>query len=338
METTRQTQSYLRNLFAQQGIAPRRALGQNFLIDLNLHDLIVKTAEVGAGDVILEIGPGAGALTSLMAARGAAVVAVEIDPAMARLTGAIVAGMSNVRVLNIDALKTKNLMNPEVLDNVRSALAASKAGGGRGSFKLVANLPYNVATPVISNLLIHPEVCPSRMVVTIQRELADRMAAEPNTSDYSSLSVTVQALANIAIVRILPPSVFWPPPKVDSAIVAITPDPAARAAIGDVPWFHQVVRRTFLHRRKNLRHVLAGIWKGSWDKAEVGALLESLGFEGNLRAEALNVEEFVAIANALKERWGQFPDGTGGTEEVDGALLGEGLPTPPQPPAEGLSS
>ena len=325
METTRQTQSYLRNLFAQEGIAPRRALGQNFLIDLNLHELIVKTAEVGPGDVILEIGPGAGALTALMAARGAAVIAVEIDPAMARLAGAVVAGMSNVRVLNVDALKSKNRLNPIVLDNVRSALAAARAnrpdstGPSPSPLKLVANLPYNVATPVISNLLVHPDpdLCPSVMMVTIQRELADRMIAGPNTPDYSALSVTVQALAEVSIVRGLPPSVFWPPPKVDSAIVSIIPNAAKRAAIGDVPWFHQVVRRTFLHRRKNLRHVLAGIWKGSWDKAEVGEFLEALGFEGRLRAEALNVEEFVSIAQALKERWKTFPDGTGGDADHD---------------------
>jgi len=317
METTRQTQSYLRSLFTQQGIAPRRSLGQNFLIDLNLHDLIVKTAEVAPGDVILEIGTGAGALTALMAGLGATIVAAEIDPAMAKLTGEVVAGLSNVRILNADALKTKNLLNPELLDNVRSALAASKAMGGNGAFKLVANLPYNVATPVISNLLVHPELCPSKIVVTIQRELADRMAADPTEPDYGALSVTVQALADVEIVRVLPPSVFWPRPKVDSAIVSITPNEAKRAEVGDIPWFHQVVRRTFLHRRKNLRHVLAGIWKGSWDKAEVGELLESLGFEGQLRAEALNVEEFVSIANALKRRWGQFPDGTGGSDDLD---------------------
>ena len=308
METTRQTQSYLRNLFTQQGIAPRRALGQNFLIDLNLHDLIVKTAEVAPGDVILEIGTGAGALTALMAGLGATVVAAEIDPAMARLTGEVVAGLSNVRILNADALKSKNQLNPQMLDNVRSALAASRANGGSGSFKLVANLPYNVATPVISNLLVHPELCPSRMVVTIQRELGERMAALPTTSDYGALSVTVQALADVEIVRILPPSVFWPRPKVDSAIVSITPNEAKRREIGDVAWFHQVVRRSFLHRRKNLRHVLAGIWKGSWEKTEVDEFLGALGFEGQLRAEALNVEEFISIANALKERWGRFPD------------------------------
>src|SRR5712671_6879509 len=127
MSDPRQTQSYLRNLFARRGIAPQHRYGQNFLIDLNIHELIVSTAEVGPDDVVLEIGPGAGALTALMAGRGAAVVAVDI--------------------------------NPGVLDNVRSALAISP--GKR--FKLVANLPYNIATPIVSNLLVHPDLCPTRL-------------------------------------------------------------------------------------------------------------------------------------------------------------------------------
>src|SRR3954464_3650232 len=102
MQAPRQTQTYLRNLFARHGIAPRHRYGQNFLIDLNIHELIVKTAEVGPGDVVLEVGPGAGAMTALMAARGATVVAVEIDPALATLTAEAVAGLPNVRVLNVD--------------------------------------------------------------------------------------------------------------------------------------------------------------------------------------------------------------------------------------------
>src|SRR5947208_13513388 len=149
----RQTQSYLRSLFAERGISPRCELGQNFLIDLNIHDLIVKAAEVGPGDVILEIGSGTGTLTSLMAGRGAAVVAVDVDPAMAKLTAEAVAGLPNVRVLHRDVLEGKNVLSPAVLDAVRSGLAA---GTGQ-RFKVVANLPYNVATPVIANLLVHPE-------------------------------------------------------------------------------------------------------------------------------------------------------------------------------------
>ena len=153
----RQTQSYLKGLFAQRGIIPQRRLGQNFLIDLNIHDLIVKTAELSANDVILEVGPGAGALTTLLAAQGATVISVEVDPAMARLTSEAVAGLPGVRVLNLDALAGKHVIHPIVLDNVRSALAAAE----QRRFKVVANLPYHVATPLITNLLVHPELCPA---------------------------------------------------------------------------------------------------------------------------------------------------------------------------------
>jgi 16S rRNA (adenine1518-N6/adenine1519-N6)-dimethyltransferase len=302
MTQIRQTQSFLRNLFARRGITLRRQLGQNFLIDLNIHELIIKAAGVVPGDVILEVGSGTGALTSLLAGRGTAVVAVDIDPAMARLAAETVAGLPNVRVLNRDVLESKNVLCPEVLDAVRSGLAAST--GGR--FKVVANLPYNVATPVITNLLVHPALCPELMVVTIQRELAERLAARPASPAYGAVSVLVQALAGVSVVRVLPPSVFWPRPRVDSAVVAIRPDAARRARVGDVAWFHEVVRRIFIHRRKYLRHVLAGLASDHWTKADVDSWLEARGYSGQLRAESLDVEEWIELARALRERFSTF--------------------------------
>jgi 16S rRNA (adenine1518-N6/adenine1519-N6)-dimethyltransferase len=296
----RQTQSYLRSLFAQRGLTPRHRMGQNFLIDLNIHELIVETSGVGPNDLILEVGPGAGALTTLMVGRGAGVVAVELDPGMAALTEEAVAAYSNVRVLNIDALANKNTLSPVLVENVQ-AMRTSFPGH---VFKLVANLPYNVATPIITNLLVHPELHPALMVVTIQHELAERMIAAPSTSDYGSLSILMQALAEVSIVRVLPPSVFWPRPRVESAVVMIRPIPERRATL-DISWFHALVRKTFLHRRKNLRHVLAGMWSDQWTKAEVDAWLATLGFDGQIRAEALHVDQFRALADALKKRWGR---------------------------------
>lgn len=295
----RQTQSYLRSLFAERGIAPQRRLGQNFLIDLNIHDVIVKAAEVGLGDVILEVGSGTGALTALMAARGAAVVAVDVDPAMAKLTAEAVAGLPNVRVLHRDALAGKHVLDPRVVDAVRSGLAAAPDH----RFKLVANLPYNVATPLITNLLVHPELVPSQMVVTIQKELADRLIAPPASAAYGSVSVLVQALAEVSIVRGLPPSVFWPRPGVDSAVVGIRPAASRRARVGDVAWFHYLVRQVFLHRRKYIRHVLAGMWRDEWTRPEVDAWLEGQGLSGQLRAEVLDVEDFIGLAHALRARF-----------------------------------
>jgi 16S rRNA (adenine1518-N6/adenine1519-N6)-dimethyltransferase len=303
MPPVRQTQSHLRSVFDARGISPQRRLGQNFLIDLNIHDVIVTACEAAPNDVILEVGSGTGALTSLLAGRGAAVVAVDIDPAMVSLTGEAVAGLPNVRVLRLDALKNKNTLNPGLLGSVRAGLAA---GTGK-RFKLVANLPYQVATPVITNLLVHPDLCPDLMIVTIQRELAERLCAEPASSSYGAVSVVVQALADVSILRSLPPAVFWPRPKVHSALVAIRPTPVKRAAVNDVPWFHQFVRRLFLHRRKYLRHQLAEIGLGRWTAAEVDLWLESHGLRGQIRAEALNVDEFLSLAHALRARWGDLP-------------------------------
>jgi 16S rRNA (adenine1518-N6/adenine1519-N6)-dimethyltransferase len=145
------------------------------------------------------------------------------------------------------------------------------------------------------------------MVVTIQRELADRLCAGAASAAYGSLSILVQALADVSIVRTLPPTVFWPQPKVDSAVVSIRPDSVKRAAVGDVPWFQDFVRSVFLHRRKYLRHVLAGIWPDRWTKMEVDAWLASRGISGQIRAEALDIDEFLAMARALHERWGTLP-------------------------------
>ncbi len=328
MPPHRQTMSYLRNLFARRGIAPKHRYGQNFLIDLNIHELIVRAAELTPTDVVLEIGPGAGALTALMAETASAVVAVEIDPAMAQLTQDAVIERMNVRVLNEDALASKHVMNPKVLDNVRAGLAVAPDR----TLKLVANLPYNVATPIISNLLLLPELCPSVMVVTIQLELAERLRAKPQTNAYSGLSVIIQALADVEIVRVLSPKVFWPKPKVESAIVKITANAEKRAKIADLAWFYAVVRRIFLHRRKNLRRVLYSAWRGKWTKPEVDAMLESIGLTGMVRAEAMNVEEFLTLADALKARFGTM------LEDADeGDIDEETLTEPddsPEPPAE----
>ena len=323
MSSRRQTQSYLRNLFARRGVAPQHRYGQNFLIDLNIHELIVNAAEVGPDDVILEIGPGAGALTALMAERGAAVVAVEIDPAMARLTTEAVEGRLNVRVLNVDALANKHTMNPEVLDNVRAGLAVSP----EKRLKLVANLPYNIATPILSNLLVHPEFCPTLLVVTIQLELAQRICAGPEAKEYGALSVLVQALADVSIVRTLAPTVFWPRPKVESAVILIRPDPTKRALVHNLAWFHQIIRQIFLHRRKNLRRVLYSLWRDRWTKLEVDTFLEGLGLTGLVRAEAMNVEELLTLAQQLGERFNlnnegalpESPDEAEASEDVEEA-------------------
>jgi 16S rRNA (adenine1518-N6/adenine1519-N6)-dimethyltransferase len=291
--TTNQTISYLRRRFAEAGIQPGRK-GQNFLIDLNLQRLIVEQAQLTASDVVLEVGTGTGALTALVAARAAAVVTVEIDPRLHQLASEELFELPNVAMLLQDALAGKNRVDERVVRAVRDALGA----GGDRRLKLVANLPYNVATPLVANLLIS-SIVPRSMTVTVQKEVADRIAARSSTKDYGSLSVWIQSQCHVELVRTLAPSVFWPRPKVTSAIVHVEVDESRRQAIGDLQFFHEFVRALFAHRRKFLRGTLHGAWKGRLGKAGLDAVLAEAGLRPDVRAEQLGVDEILALSRAV---------------------------------------
>jgi 16S rRNA (adenine1518-N6/adenine1519-N6)-dimethyltransferase len=200
-------------------------------------------------------------------------------------------------MLQQDALKNKNQLHSAVLAAVHDKLAAVPGG----QLKLVANLPYNVATPVLSNLLTVDPV-PVSMTATIQKELADRIVAHPGTKDYSALSVWMQALCAIEIVREMPPQAFWPRPKVHSAIIHILPNPAKRALLGDLTFFHEFVRSLFFHRRKFLRGVLVSMLQDRLDKPAVDELLTSFGFAADVRAEQLDVRTLTTLAKAVQYR------------------------------------
>ena len=294
MSTPRQTQTYLIRRFQEAGIEPQTRHGQNFLIDLNLLDLIVRTADIGPQDVVLEVGTGLGSLTTRLAARAAAVVTVEIDPQLFQLASEELAGIENVTMLEQDALKNKNTLHPAILEAVREKLAAHP--GSR--FKLAANLPYNVATPILSNLLT-ADPLPISLTATIQKELAERIVARPGTKDYSALSIWIQALCATEIVRELNPQVFWPRPRVSSAIINILPVPFKRTAIDDVEFFHDFVRALFFHRRKFLRGVLISGYKEQLDKAAIDEILVPFQLPPDARAEQLPVKTLVALANAV---------------------------------------
>ena len=292
-----QTLSFLMRRFSEVGIHPRTQLGQNFLIDLNLLDVLVRAAEIGPDDVVLEVGTGTGSLTALMAQQAAAVVTVEIDREMFRLAGEELETFANVRMLMVDALKGKNHLNPEVLEAVGEQLAA---GPGR-HFKLAANLPYHIATPLVSNLLTLDRP-PETMTVTIQKEVADRITAEPRSKDYGSLSIWVQSQCRVETVRILPPTVFWPRPKVHSAIIQITLDEQLRGRIPDRPFFHEFVRAMFMHRRKFLRSELLSAFKDRLDKPQVDAILARMALGADARAEQLSVEQMLALCEIVREQ------------------------------------
>jgi 16S rRNA (adenine1518-N6/adenine1519-N6)-dimethyltransferase len=290
----RQTKSFLLERFREMGIRPATRHGQNFLIDLNLVDLIVQSAELTKDDVVLEVGTGTGSLTAMMAERAAAVVTVEIDAHLFELASEQLIDLPNVTMLQFDALRNKNNIDDRVMDAVGARL--DEAPGRR--FKLVANLPYNIATPILSNLLLARHV-PHSMTATIQKELAERITAAPSTKDYSALSVWIQSQANSEIVRLLPPSVFWPAPKVTSAILRIVVDQDKRARIGDLQFFHQITKALFLHRRKFLRANLLAAMKRHLSKEQVDALIDEMGFTFDTRTEQLDVPTLIRLAEKI---------------------------------------
>lgn len=292
-----QTISYLTRKFREVGLEPNRRHGQNFLVDINLLRILVESANLDVDDVVLEIGTGTGSLTALVAERVASVVTVEIDRHLHQLASEELIDCNNVTMLLQDALKNKNQFDPRVIEAVVDELKKDE----QRRLKLVANLPYCIATPVVSNLLAL-DTPPHSMTITIQKELAERMVGRPGTKAYGHLSIWIQSQCRAEIVRIMPPKVFWPRPKVESAIVHIELDQQRRENIPDRQFFHRFVRAMFFHRRKFLRSVLISATKKDLSKPEVDEILATTGFRGELRAEQLSVDEMFALSEAVRRR------------------------------------
>ena len=313
-QAVRQTRTHIGELLARHGLRPRHDLGQNFLIDLNLLEFLVAQAELGPSDLVLEVGSGTGSLTACLAAQAGAVISVEVDLRMQQLTAESVAGFSNVTLIGCDVLKNKNHFSPAVLEALDRGLGLCRRApsppaplpqGERGErvqsgalkrLKLVANLPYGVATPVISNL-VASDYPWERMVVTIQHELAQRMAARESTSNYGALSVWLQAQCRLEVLKHLPPDVFWPRPKVASAMLRIDPDPALRSKISDREFLHRFLREVFQQRRKLLRNVLIAMHRRELARTQIDAVLEAHQLNSNARAEELPPATLVRLSN-----------------------------------------
>lgn len=293
----RQTRSLLMNLFERSGFHPRSDLGQNFLIDLNLIEFLVEQADLDQRDVVLEIGAGTGGLTAFLAARAGAVISVEIDERVHALAARALTDLANVRLLHGDALRNKHHFSPDLLHAIETQVRAEP----QRRLKLVANLPYSIATPVISNL-VASDLPWESMLVTIQWELAERIRAKPASEHYGALSVWIQSQCDVEVLKKLGPTVFWPRPQVDSAIMRILPDPAQRGMIGDRTFFQEFVRRVFQQRRKSLRSVLAAMYREELGKSKVDDLLAPFQFKAGIRAEEIDVKTFVRLAGAMPER------------------------------------
>lgn len=269
------TQKELRAMLEARGLAPRKSLGQNFLIDRNLVKKLVDASGVGAGDLVLEVGPGAGALTEALLDRGCRVVACELDRGLADLLRERFG--ERITLIEGDCLAGKRGVNAEVLRAL-----------GDEPFRLVANLPYNAASPLIATLLTDHPRC-GAMYVTIQKEVADRLMAKHGGKEYGPLTVIVQALARVERIATLPPECFWPRPSVTSAMVSITrlPDPRTN----DVAALEEVCHALFTKRRKTLGAILG----------REHPLPEGVTHER--RPETLSVDELVALSR-LRRRAG----------------------------------
>jgi 16S rRNA (adenine1518-N6/adenine1519-N6)-dimethyltransferase len=279
-------------LFKKHGFNPRSDLGQNFLIDINLIEFAVRAAELSKDDLVLEVGPGTGGMTTFLSAEAGRVISVEVDRNMFALATEATEHCDNVTLINRDILKNKNTIAPEVTDLLHGVLEARPGS----NLKLVANLPYSVATPVISNL-VASDLPWQKMVCTIQLELGEKMIAEPGTSSYGALSVWLQSQCSVRIIRRLGPKVFWPRPKVNSAIVSIWRHDGRGDRIEDRKFFLDFLRRLFHHRRKLLRRVLVAMYSKQLSKPEVDAILEEQGHDRETRAEALDVPTLVKLGN-----------------------------------------
>lgn len=264
------------------GIRPRKRFGQHFLISQRALDRILEAADLSPGDSVLEIGAGLGTLTTSLAQRAGSVIAVEVDEGLIPALRMAVSHYPNVQIVHADIL--------ELMEEGRGKKEEDRLPS---SFdKVVANLPYNVASVLIVKLVETP-LGLSRMVLTVQREVAARLAASPGTKAYGALSVAVQFRATVQVVDRVPATAFYPPPDVESAIVRI--DVRARPAVNvtDERRFFAVVRAAFGQRRKTLRNALTGL--GIRPAAVAEACLAA-GIDPQRRGETLSLQEFAALS------------------------------------------
>jgi 16S rRNA (adenine1518-N6/adenine1519-N6)-dimethyltransferase len=264
-------------------IRPKKALGQNFLTDRNVVVRIAQLVERGPDARILEVGPGRGALTRLLAEEGARVVAVELDRQLVPLLEKEFAGTGNVEIVQADILRT---VLPDLL-----------LPRWAGSWQVAANLPYNISTPVLFRFLEHRALF-SRMVLMLQKEVGERLVAHPCTKEYGILSVIFRLYFDITRAFSVKPGSFHPVPKVDSVVLTFVPLPAPRFEVADEPFFRRVVKAAFGQRRKTLWNCLKSLELGLDDR-ELAQALVVCGIDGVRRGETLTLEEFVALAEAL---------------------------------------
>lgn len=273
----------------RHGFTFKKSFGQNFLTDANILQKIVDTAEIDRNVNVIEIGPGIGALTEFLAENAAEVMAFEIDDRLIPILADTLRDFDNVQVINQDILKSdlqsqiKQFKNPDL------------------PLKVVANLPYYITTPILMHL-IESKIPFQEFVVMMQREVADRISAEPNTKAYGSLSIAVQYYMTAKVAFIVPKTVFVPAPNVDSAILKMVRRPEPLIEVTDEDFFFRVAKVGFVHRRKTLwNNLTSHFGKTEEIKEKLTKALELADIKPSIRGEALTIPQYGKLADALKE-------------------------------------
>lgn len=261
----------------------QKKFGQNFLIDTHVLDKIIRAAEIGKDDLVLEIGPGIGTMTQYLSCAAGKVIAVEIDRALIPILEDTLDGYDNVRVINEDVLKV----------DIRKLVEEENEGR---PIKVVANLPYYITTPIIMGLFEN-HVPIKSITVMVQKEVADRMQVGPGTKDYGALSLAVQYYAKPYIVANVPPNCFMPRPKVESAVIRLERHEHPPVEVRDEKLMFRVIRASFNQRRKTLANGLKNSPEIDFSKEEIEGAIEKLGKGASVRGEALTLAEFAQLAN-----------------------------------------
>jgi len=274
----------IRKELATYGLVPKKKWGQHFLIDRNILNKVIRTAQVEEKDLVLEIGPGLGEMTLALARQARKVTAVEIDPNLVEILKKKAVDYPNVEVLKGDILKIdfNQLFDRE-----------------SGRIKVVANLPYQISAPLLFRFIESKEVF-STLTLMLQKEVAERMVASPGRKEYGTLSIFVQLVWDLSIHFFVKPSAFSPPPKVESAVVHMVSAERPMLKLQDEDWFKRVVRASFGYRRKTLVNALK--LSGLFLSPDVEKKMEEKGIDPQRRAETLNILEFARLAEALNTK------------------------------------
>ncbi|MFP7256110.1 16S rRNA (adenine(1518)-N(6)/adenine(1519)-N(6))-dimethyltransferase RsmA [Terribacillus goriensis] len=279
------TPTRTKELLKKYNFSFKKSLGQNFLIDTNILRNIIHHAGVTEDIGAIEIGPGMGALTEQLAIAANKVLAFEIDQRLLPILEDTLSPYDNVKVVNEDILKA------DVQQELQGYF-------GDQEVKIVANLPYYITTPILMNLLTR-DLPISSITVMIQKEVADRMAASPNTKSYGSLSLAVQYYTQAAVVMTVPKTAFMPQPNVDSAVLHLELRKEPPVRIDDEKFFFDLIQASFGQRRKTLRNNLNRHFASRFSKEELEDIMIEAGIDGTRRGESLSMEEFAALANTF---------------------------------------